>query len=135
MSCIPNRLMFCGLVAAAFAGPAFAHHSVAMYDRSKTITVKAVVRALNWTNPHSTLVVIPDGAGPAGESLTVEMSSPGVLSRSGWTKRSFNPGDHIELSYAPLRRGGPAGLFVSAVTPDGKTMRYDFTPSSEANLK
>jgi len=130
MSFIKNGIVVC--VALVLAAPAYAHHSGAMYDRSKPNTIKAVVKALNWTNPHVSLVVTPDGA---SETVTVEMSSPAVLTRAGWSKRSFNPGDRIELVYAPLRRGGPSGQFMSAVARDGKTMKWDFSPSGEANLR
>ena len=45
----------------------------------------------------------------------IEMTSPGVLTRSGWTKRSFEPGDKITLEFGPLRSGGTAGYFNKAV--------------------
>ena len=41
------------LMAAAIAAPAFAHHSFAMFDSDKTVTVKGTVKELEWTNPHS----------------------------------------------------------------------------------
>jgi hypothetical protein len=53
------------------------------------------------------------------------MTSPGVLTRSGWTKRSFKPGDKITLEFGPLRTGGPAGYFNKAVMADGTVMQYD----------
>ena len=44
-------------VAALAAGSAQAHHSGAMYDAQKTITLNGVTRELQWTNPHSWLQV------------------------------------------------------------------------------
>ena len=130
MSFTTNGIALCA--ALVVGGPAFAHHSAAMYDNSKPTTVKAVVKSLNWTNPHVSLVVITEGT---GQPLTIEMSSPGVVTRSGFSKRSFNPGDRIQLTYAPLREGGPTGLFISALAPDGKTLKWDFSPSGKANLR
>ena len=58
-------------VAAAFASlglliasPAFAHHSTAMFDQSKTVELKGVVKAWLYTNPHSFLTIaVKDAAG------------------------------------------------------------------------
>ena len=53
------------LVAASWsAGPALAHHSSFMYDMTKTVTIKGVVKQFQYTNPHSWLIVEtknPDG--------------------------------------------------------------------------
>ncbi len=40
---------------AAFTTPAFAHHSFAMFDATKTVTLKGTVKEFEWTNPHSWL--------------------------------------------------------------------------------
>jgi hypothetical protein len=122
---------YCGLIIAltvsvALAPPASAHHSSAMYDRMNPLTVEAEVVDFEWVNPHSTLTVLLR-ARPGEEIKTwrIEMTSPGVLTRSGWTKRSFNPGDKITLEFGPLRNGGAAGYFNKATMADGKVMEYD----------
>jgi len=117
-----------GTVTAALVavGTAAAHHSSSMYDRSRPITIEAQVVEFRWVNPHSYLTVI-DAAPPAGaaaKTWAIEMSSPGVLTRSGWTKRTFNPGDKITLKFAPLRSGGAGGIFLQATLADGRVMTY-----------
>jgi hypothetical protein len=52
------------------------------------------------------------------------MSSPGVLTRSGWNKRIFNPGDKITLRFGPLRNGDSGGIFMQATLADGQVMTY-----------
>lgn len=89
------------------AAPAAAHHSASMFDRTKATTMKGTIKAFNWVNPHCSIIFVADGT---GETWNVESTSPGVLTRSGWTKRSLNPGDKIEITLAPIRTGGPAGL-------------------------
>src|ERR1700761_9551121 len=85
-----------GLALAAVAARADAHHSGSMFDPSKTETVQGVVRAFNWTNPHVNVEVVADpDAGKAQQLWTLEASSPGVMGRSGWTKRSLNPGARV----------------------------------------
>ncbi len=113
-------------VAVVAAGTAAAHHSSSMYDRSKPLTIEAQVVEFRWVNPHSYLTVV-DAApqpGTAAKTWAIEMSSPGVLTRSGWTKRTFNPGDKITLKFAPLRNGGAGGIFMQATLADGKVMTY-----------
>ena len=56
-----------GLAAAAASWPAFAHHSFAVYDRTKVLTLKGDVKTFQWTNPHCVIwfVVKPEGGGEA----------------------------------------------------------------------
>lgn len=111
---------------------ASAHHSSAAYDVEHRQTMQGTVKQVNWTNPHITFVVeadAKDGAQPV--TWTFEVSSPGVLSRSGWTKRSLQPGDHAEFLYAPLRDGKPGGLLQKVMLPDGKELSYSLMPDEQ----
>jgi hypothetical protein len=115
-------------VAASIAAglPAAAHHSTSMYDRGAPITIEAQVVEFRWVNPHSYLAVVETSpaAGAAPQTWSIEMSSPGVLTRSGWSKRTFNPGDKITLKFGPLRNGDRGGIFLEATLADGKVMTY-----------
>jgi hypothetical protein len=113
-------------IAAAAALEAAAHHSTSMYDRSAPLTIDAEVVEFRWVNPHSYLTVVANGEASGAEAKTwsIEMSSPGVLTRSGWSKRTFNPGDHITLKFGPLRNGDPGGIFMQATLADGQVMTY-----------
>src|SRR5262249_58980466 len=71
-------------------GIAAAHHSNAAYDLEHMQVVDGTVKQVNWTNPHITFAVETDGKdGKPAETWVFEVSSPGVLTRSGWTKRSL----------------------------------------------
>jgi len=105
--------------------PARAHHSTTMYDRGSPITIEAEVVEFRWVNPHSHLTVVDrTGADGAGKTWSIEMSSPGVLTRNGFTKRTFNAGDRITLTFGPLRSGEPGGILLRAVLADGQVMSY-----------
>jgi hypothetical protein len=121
-----KRCVTLGLVAAGAALPSLAHHSTSMYDRSAPVTIEAEVVEFRWVNPHSTLTVVESAAasGAAPKTWSVEMSSPGVLTRNGWTKRTFNPGDRITLKLGPLRTGDAGGIFMEATLADGTVMTY-----------
>ncbi len=101
------------------AAPAQAHHSFAMFDFSRTVTLKGVVKELQWTNPHVILWVETtpvDGAVP--EVWSAELTSPGNLTRNGWTKRTLKPGDRVEVDVSPLRDGGKGGGFRKVLLVD-----------------
>ena len=101
-----------GISLACASGPAFAHHSFAMFDFSRTVTLKGVVKELQWTNPHVILwVETAPGADGSAELWSAELTSPGNLTRNGWTKRTLKPGDKVEVDISPLRDGGKGGGF------------------------
>ena len=63
--------------------------------------MEGTVKTVNWTNPHISFVVETDAKdGEAVKIWVFEVSSPGVLTRSGWTKRSLQPGDHVQIRRA-----------------------------------
>ena len=100
---------------AAVAGPALAHHSFAMFDYSKTVTLKGVIRNFQWSNPHAIIFVYGEPVGGEPKLWSVELTSPSNLVRLGWSKRSLNEGDDVLLDIAPLRDGSPGGGFRKAV--------------------
>jgi hypothetical protein len=114
------------------ADEAAAHHSNAAYDLDNPKTMEGTVKVVNWTNPHITFVVEADGkTGEAPASWVFEVSSPGVLTRSGWTKRSLQPGDHAVFRYAPLRDGNPGGFLLKVTLPNGQDLSYSLTPPTD----
>jgi len=115
-----------------FGGIAAAHHSNAAYDLDHPKTVEGTVKTVNWTNPHITFVVETDAKDAAPASTWVfEVSSPGVLTRSGWTKRSLQPGDHAVFRYAPLRDGNPGGFLIKVTLPSGQELSYTLMPAEQ----
>jgi hypothetical protein len=99
-----------------------AHHSPAMFDFSKELTLTGTVRLFQWTNPHSyiQLVVKPDD-GPEQE-WSLEMGANVYLYNLGWRPSTVKPGDTLTVIVVPLRTGGQAGLLVRATTADGKSL-------------
>jgi hypothetical protein len=114
------------------SGVAAAHHSGAAYDMDQPRTMEGTVKTVNWTNPHITFVVESDAKdGEPARSWVFEVSSPGVLTRSGWTKRSLQPGDHAVFRYAPLRDGNPGGFLLTVTLPSGQVLSYSLTPADQ----
>jgi hypothetical protein len=111
------------IVAGAFSvgAPLLAHHSAAMFDPSKSTEVTGTVKELQWTNPHIWIQVNVDKTG-AKEEWSFEGGSPNSLSRSGWKKTSFVPGQKVTIRFNPMRDGTHAGQFVAAKFEDGTTL-------------
>jgi hypothetical protein len=128
-----NIILF--LLIPGLTSPALAHHSIAMFDAQKITTIKGTVKEFQWLNPHALLWINVDAENGAPAQLWgIEMTSPGVLTRNGWTKRSFNAGDRVSLDIAPLRDGKPGGLFRKGTLVDsGKVWTYTLQPELKPN--
>jgi len=111
-----------GLLAVATAVPALAHHSFAVFDHTRTVTIKGAVRTFQWTNPHGFIDVdVPDGKGNV-KPFTIELTSINMLSRSGWRSNTIKAGDQVKAVVAPLLSGQPGGLLLDITLPDGRKL-------------
>ena len=95
-------------------GPALAHHGTGTYDSTKSVTLSGVVTEFAFTNPHAALYVDVKDASGKVVNWAIEMNSPGVLRRAGWTKATFKAGDQITITVRPARAGTPVGLINRA---------------------
>jgi len=116
-----------GVILAAVVGaasPAAAHHSFAMYEPTKTLTFKGTVKSFQWTNPHVVLWILAQPeAGGAAQEWSLETTSPGVLTRNGWTRQSLKAGDRVSVTFSPLRDGSRGGGLNSVTLLDtGQTL-------------
>jgi hypothetical protein len=100
------------------AGAAWAHHSFAMFDQTKQVSVTGTVKDFQWTNPHA-FIEVDDGK---GKVWSVELNSPNNLRRQGWTREAMKAGDHVTVVLNPLRDGKPGGLFNAVTLPSGKVL-------------
>lgn len=113
------------LIAAALlaSGSAVAHHSFAMFDRDKEVTLNGTVREFQWTNPHAFIEIeVADAVGKV-EKWSVEMNSPNNLTRQGWKSSMLKTGDKVSVTLNPLRDGKKGGLFVAITLADGKVIK------------
>jgi hypothetical protein len=107
----------------AFAVPAIAHHSFAMFDAQKTLTLQGTVKELEWTNPHAWLRIMVDDQKVGRPVLwAFEMSSPGRLVTMGMRADSVHPGDKVSVTFHPMRDGSRGGQFMQATLPNGQNV-------------
>jgi hypothetical protein len=105
--------------AAALATPALAHHSAAMFDHAKVVTLKGTVKEFQYTNPHSWLQVMVTGPDGRATEWGFEAEGPSTLLRAGIKAKSFEPGDKVTIIANPMKDGRPAGALISATKADG----------------
>ncbi|PWU11458.1 MAG: hypothetical protein C5B51_02550 [Terriglobia bacterium] len=110
------------LAACLFAASASAHHSMAGFDRNKTVTLTGTVKQFKWANPHSWIEMEVTNDKGSMDVWNIEMTSPAVLIRAGWKSSSVKPGDKVTMMAHPLVTGEPGGIFVSVTIPSGQTL-------------
>ena len=113
-----NKAVVFAALALLAGVPAAAHHSFAMFDQTKIMTLEGTVTEFQWTNPHAFIEL--DAAG--GRHWSIELNSPNNLKRQGWSRDALKPGDKIKLRMSPLRNGKPGGLFHDLTRADGKLL-------------
>jgi hypothetical protein len=90
--------------------PAIAHHGVAGYDLTKTITLHGTVSRFEWSNPHCVIHMDAKNAGGEVQNWTIELAAPSLLTRMGWNKNMMKAGDDIIADLHPAQNGAPVGI-------------------------
>jgi hypothetical protein len=112
-----------GAAAALWAAASLAHHSGAMFDYDRAVTLVGTVKQFQWTNPHCWIELSVPRESGAVEDWSVEMGAPLQLYQGGWKPGTLKPGDEIKVVIRPNRDASvKAGLFVSAVGGDGRAL-------------
>ena len=116
-----KALCLAGLAVAMYAAPALAHHSFAMFDADKRVTLQGTIKEFQWTNPHSWILVMVPNAQGVEEQWAIEMGAPGGLARQDWVPKTLTPGMKITAIIHPLKDGTHGGQFMAVTLPDGTT--------------
>jgi hypothetical protein len=118
MRCRLGVLAAAALVAAL---PAVAHHSFAAeYDSNKPVTLKGTVTKVEWTNPHARFYVdVKDERGQV-VNWNLELASPNVLVRNGWTRKSLVVGDEVTVEGSAAKDGSKMANARAVTLGDGR---------------
>src|SRR5215470_14182181 len=112
------------LCTSLFVTPALSHHSFAMYDQTKTVTLTGVVRQFVAQANHAELhfvLLTPDRKGLAKSSdgkyveWGVEMAGAAAVAQQGITASSFGVGTVFSVKLNPLRDGTNFGSRTGAI--------------------
>jgi hypothetical protein len=104
------------------ASTAGAHHSFAMFDRSRTQTIAGTVKQFELINPHGWLRVMVADANGVQSEWPLELGGAGQLERFGWTANTVHPGDKVMVQLHPLRDGSYGGQLIAVTLPSGKVL-------------
>jgi hypothetical protein len=117
-----SKLLALGVLGlAAMAGSASAHHSFAMFDSRKVVTLSGTVKEFQWTNPHIWIELqVPTNGRQV--QWSIEGGAISMLRRQGWNRESFKQGDRVTVTINPLKSGDTGGSFVFAQFPNGRTL-------------
>lgn len=102
--------------------PATAHHSFAMFDLTKEVTVQGVVKQFTWANPHVWLDIMVSGDNGQAQTWGLESLAVGLLYRQGWTADSLKPGDKVTVVVHPMRDGTFGGQLMRVTLADGHVL-------------
>ena len=121
-----SKLAALWAIAFLVSGSTFAHHGVAWYDYSKTVTAaKVTVTEFEWTNPHCKIYFDTIDDRKAVRHWIIEMHPPNAMLEHGWTRQSLHSGDVISLSFRPAKNHTTTGLLEEATLPNGITLRQN----------
>lgn len=118
---VPTIAAAVGVMAVLFPASASMHHSFAMYDQGKVVTLTGVVKQFVPQANHAELhflLLAPDhkslakGADGKNVEWGVEMAGTAQLQRQGIDKTTFGPGTVFSVRLNPLRDGSNFGARV-----------------------
>ena len=123
------RLVAAAVVILVASGTVSAHHSFAMFDQGKLITLKGTVAEYYWINPHGH-IILNVAAGPGVDPKTVgewdiECASTSIMRLQGWSSATLKAGDQVTISANPLKDGNKGASLFYATFPDGKRLYRD----------
>lgn len=99
-----------------------AHHSFAMFDRTREVTVHGTVREFQWSNPHAYVQLIARDSQGRDVEWSMEMGSPMYLYARGWRPRTLRAGMEVDVRINPLRSGDPGGVVLDVRGADGRVI-------------
>lgn len=105
--------------------PVFAHHGRATYDETKLASIMGTVSSFQFSNPHVQLILdVKDDKGNLAEWVG-EGTSPNMLVREGWNRRTIKPGDQITATGHPARNGTNSMRIEKIVLPNGRELTFE----------
>ena len=111
-------------IATAITAPraASAHHSTAMFEPEKRVTLNGTIKDFQWTNPHAWIQMVVSGADGKPADWSFECGSPNTLSRQGWKPSMLKAGDAVTIVANPMKDGTSAGLLYTVTLADGRVL-------------
>jgi hypothetical protein len=98
-----------------------AHHSfAAQYDADKPVMLTGKVTKVEWTNPHARFYMDVKGDDGKMVNWNLELASPNVLKRAGWSSTSLKQGDEVTVEGSLARSGANMANARTVVLANGQ---------------
>jgi hypothetical protein len=110
-----------------------AHHSFAAeFDAKQPFKFTGTVTKVEWMNPHTFFYIdVVDEKTKQKTNWGMEMGSPNILMRNGWTRNTMKVGDVVIVEGSKAKDGSPTGNARSVVL--AATGQRLFAGSSQGN--
>ena len=110
------------LLAMLLASPAYAHHSGAMFDREKTVSLSGTIKAYEFTQPHTWIrIMVPTSDGGEDE-WAIEGNAPQNMRARGFVPSELHPGQKVTVRAHPLRDGRKGASIIDLTFADGRVL-------------
>ncbi len=114
-----GKKRFAALAIILMSASAYSHHSASAFDLDQELEFEGTVVQYRWRNPHVYIVVKDEN----DVEWTVESDAIAVLSRSNWSRDSFEIGDRVSVRANPDRNTTKKhALLLSITGPNGVSM-------------
>src|SRR5262245_3705797 len=101
------------LMMLALVSPALPHHSHAMFDHAREVSVNGTVTQFVFRNPHVFLYIDVKNEKAETVNYWIEMSNLSNTIQRGISQSTFKPGDIVSAKLHPLIDGRPGGSYVT----------------------
>src|SRR5579883_423921 len=103
----------------------WAHHSgAAEFDANKKIDLTGVVTKVEWANPHAHFYMDVTDASGKVTNWNLELASPNVLVRNGWSRHSLKEGDKVNVTGSQAKDNSHLGTAGVITFPDGHKLTF-----------
>lgn len=109
------------------SGSMFAHHSVAVHDLTRIVTLEATVTKFEFINPHNLLHFDVKDAEGNVEKWVANAGHLAQMKKLGWNRDIFKPGDQITISGNPYKDGRRILLALKIVRANGEDIPLEAT--------
>jgi len=99
-----------------------AHHGLARFDTTHVVSLQGTVTDFQWIQPHAYIHADLRDENGRVANWALELGSPAMLGRHGWTPTSLKRGDEVTVLGFRAKDGSPYMAVGRINLPNGKSL-------------